>query len=378
MKRKFFIVVLVLISGFSIAESYSSLELFAQALNLIKKYYYRPVKTDDLVYGAIKGLLKETDSHSWFFTPEELEDFRKITDSQFFGIGIEIEKKDGFLIIIALVENSPAQKVGFKIGDKILKVNGKTVKNFTVDEFSPFFKAEQKKTYEILILREFHPKPLTFSVKSEKIKFKTVTSKDLGESFLYIRISQFSKNALYEINQLLRGKKRKGLLLDLRNNPGGILEQAVHIADLFIDKGIIVSYKSRVEEKEKQFLAHLTNTLEPFPIVILIDEYSASASEILAGALKDHKKAFLVGRRSFGKGTIQTLFQLKKGYAIKLTVGEYKTPSGKFIQGKGIRPHVILAKKEEDKIEKKDSKIPWADSEISQAFSYLKKMSKTK
>ena len=208
---------------------------------------------------------------------------------------------------------------------------------------------------------------------------KSVSFKEIKTGFFYVRIYYFSEKTLFEINTLLENKKIKGLILDLRGNPGGVFKQAVKIADLFLNEGLIVSYKIKTEKKAKEFSAHYSNTLADFPMVVLIDEYSASASEIVAGALKDHKRAVLIGRKTFGKGSIQNVFYLKNNHALKLTVGEYQTPSGKLIHQIGIEPDITIDK-QNIKMNTKilSAKMILKDPEIYQAFNVLKSKLKIK
>ena len=372
LKKTSLIFILLFSVLFAVADRYSHLELFAQTLNLIKINYFQPVKIETLVYGAIKGLLREIDPHSHFLLPEDLEQLKMETSGQFYGLGIEVEKKDDFLMVISVIQNSPAQKAGFQQGDKILKINNKTVKHFTVNEFRHFFKKQRKNLYKIKILRAGHIQPLIFHVQPVHLKVHSVDFKEIEQGLFYLRIYYFSEKTLFEINQFVKNKKIKGLLLDLRGNPGGVFDQSVKVADLFLNQGLIVRYKIKTDKKAKEFPAHYSNTLGDFPLVILIDEYSASASEIVAGALKDHKRATLIGRKTFGKGSIQNIFHLSNKHALKLTVGEYQTPSGKFIHQKGIPPDIkIEQKKTKANMKTLPTKTILKDPEIYQAFNML-------
>ena len=222
-----------------------------------------------------------------------------------------------------------------------------------------------------MVLRD--KKFITVHLKPSRIKIQSTAFKSLGKDAFYLKIVYFSQSTLLEINKHLKNKKIKGLLLDLRDNPGGAFDQSVKVADLFLDKGVIVSYKTRNRSKDKTFKAHSVGTLETFPIVVLINEYSASASEVLAGALKDNKRATLMGRKSFGKGSIQTFFPIQKKYGLKLTIGEYKTPSKHTIHGKGIKPHIAIPQRKDTKKQKAFKKV-LDDPEILLAFKKLQKM----
>ena len=370
MKKKLIILFLCFSSFIVLADRYSSFELFAQVLNLIKTHSFKEVKIETLVHGAIKGLLREIDSHSQFFDSKQFKSFTDQAEGQFYGIGIEVERKEGFLIIISVFKGSDSEKIGLRQGDRIIKINQKIVKDFTVGEFSEFFQ-KKRKNYKMTILRLGTKQPLSFKLKSSKIRVKSTYFKKITKNFYYLRIYYFSKTTLLETNRHFKNIKNiKGLVLDIRSNPGGSLEPAVKIADLFLDEGVIVYYKTRRDSKDEVLKAHFSDTLDKFPLVVLINEYSASASEVLAGALKDHKRALLVGRKSFGKGSIQTLFPIKNRYAVKLTIGEYKTPAKISIHGKGIKPHILIPKlKGEPRIFKNFLEDP----EVLQAFEHLKK-----
>ena len=377
-KKTSLILFLLFPALFVFADRYSHLELFAKTLNLIKINYFKPIKIETLVYGAIKGLLKEIDPHSHFLLPEDFEILQEETKGQFYGSGIEVEKKEDFLIIISVFKNSPAEKAGLKPGDKIFKIDNKIVKSFNTNEFRHFFKTSQNKFYKMTILRAGYSKPLIFRIKPDQLKIQSVDFKEVQKGLFYIRIYYFSEKTFLEANTFLKGKKINGLLLDLRGNPGGIFEQSVKITDLFLNEGLIVSYKIKTEKEAKKFSAHYSNTLTgSFPLVVLIDEYSASGSEIVAGALKDHKRAVLIGRKTFGKGSIQKVFHLKNKHALKLTVGEYRTPSGKFIHKKGIEPDIKIDK-QSLKINTKilSARSVLKDPEIYKAFHVLKNKSK--
>lgn len=371
MKKVIFIVSFIFVSVFVLADRYSSLETFAQVLNVIKIHYFQDVKIETLVQGAIKGLLREIDPHSQFFTHNNFEKIKDHTEGKFHGVGITVDKRDGFLIISTVLKGSSASKVGLKQGDKILTVNNVLVKDLNIGEFSEIF-TKKSGYYKIIVLRNQNKKPLEFKVRPTHVKIASTNFKPLGEGYFYLKIVYFSQSTLYDINKHLKDKNIKALLLDLRNNPGGSLTEAVKIADLFLDKGVIVSYKTRHRAEDKVFKAHLAGTLKPFPLVVLINEYSASASEVLAGALKDHKRAKLIGRKTFGKGSIQTFFPIQNKYGLKLTIGEYKTPSKASIHNKGIKPHVVISKADTNK--NQNFKNLLDDKEVLLAFKQLQKL----
>ena len=343
-KSLFMTGLVLLFSSFLVfADRYGDLELFARVLNLIEQNYFKPLGVKTLVHGAIRGLLREIDPHSYFLTPENRDFITETTKGSRYGMGVEIEKREGFLMILSVLENSPAAKAGLKREDRLISVDGESVKHLTVDEF--LYKLRGAKTRVLTLSRKNHSGPLTIRIKPGKLRVKSVQFQKLGNGKLYIRISLFTKTTLSELNGILKKiKPQQGILLDLRGNPGGVFEQAIKVADLFIDEGSIVHFKTRAKKQPQSFTARKSNTLPDFPLVVLMDEYSASASEVLAAALKDHKRALLVGRKSFGKGSVQNLFRIKNNYGLKLTVGEYQTPFGRSIHGQGVEPHIFLDK----------------------------------
>ena len=290
-----------------------------------------------------------------------------------FILGMEVDKKEGNFVIISIMKNSPAEKAGFLPGDKIVGLNKKKVQGLTLVDF--YQKLQTKFQKEFLILRSSSTALLKIKVRPGMIKLQSIQHTILEDKYLYLKIHQFPFSAFFQVNKALKEfLPKEGLLIDLRGNPGGILEQVVKITDLFLKEGVIVYYKER-KKKQKVFSAHRAATLDEFPIVILIDEYSASGSEILAGALKDHNRALIVGRNSFGKGSVQSFFQIKEGYALKLTVGEYKTPLDYSIHNKGIAPHIVFPKKQPLKKTNRNSE---EDRELQQAFEILKNFQKHK
>ena len=363
--------VLLFSSYFVFADRYGELELFARVLNLIEQNYFKPLGVKTLVHGAIRGLLREIDPHSYFLTPENLALVTETTKGSRYGIGVEIEKVEGSLMILSVISNSPAEKAGLKRGDRLISVDGETVKHLTADEFLQ--KIRGAKTRTLTISRKNKIGSLTIRIKPEKLQIKSVQFQKLENGQLYIRIFLFTRTTLSELNVILKKfRPWEGLLLDLRGNPGGVFEQAVKVADLFIDQGSIVHFKTRAKKQPRSFAAMRSNTLPDFPLVVLMDEYSASASEVLAGALRDHKRALLVGRKSFGKGSVQNLFHMKNNYGLKLTVGEYHTPSGQSIHGKGIEPHISINKPAGDQVSSGFmSKRILEDPEVIQALKYL-------
>ena len=363
------VILLLCFSFFAIADRYSHLEIFSKALNIIKINYFKPIEFKKLISGAIKGMLRELDPYSQFLHPEDLQELKEEATGRLYGLGIQVEKKDHFLIVLSVLKKSPAEKAGFLPGDKIFKINNQLTKNMNESEFKKIVKRNKTKIYNIYFLRDKEDKAFNLKVRPRFLSKQSIEWQEIKKGFFYLRIYYFSSKTVFEINQVVKNKKIKGLILDLRENPGGVFDQAVKVADLFLDEGVIVSYKIKTEKSAKSFKAHYSDTLENFPIVVLINEFSASSSEILAGALKDHKRATLVGRTTFGKGSIQNIFPVKNNYALKLTVGEYKTPSGLLIHNKGVSPHVFIKKSKRRPSKNSSIKEDW---EIVKAFKVLK------
>lgn len=338
--KKWFIILFVSSSLVTFAGRYTELELFAYVLNTIQSEYIKPIKMNKLVHGAIQGLLRELDPHSQFFTPKKFKLFENAKNGIFQGIGIELERRKGFLIVISVFPQSPAEKAGFKEGDKIVSLNKESVKDMTLEEFFQTINKRKISKYQVMVLRG--DKSISLKVRPSVVKIQSVKFKKITKDIMYIRVFQFEKNTHYRIKKNLKSKLIKGVILDLRSNPGGMLESAVYTSDLFLSKGKITSLKARNKDDNETFYAKSSTSLPLFSIVVLINEYSASASEIVAAALKENKRAVIMGRKSFGKGSVQNIFHLPRNYALKLTIGEYRTPLGASINGKGIVPNRVL------------------------------------
>ena len=370
MKKYLLIIALLCASFMAFGARYKELELFSHVLNFVERSYFEPVKMKKLVHGAIKGMLRELDSHSHFFTPDEFAAFKNHVQDKAFILGMEVDKKEGDFVVLSTVRNSPAQKAGFLPGDKIIGLNGRKTETLTLVDL--YKKLQTKFQKEFLVLRPPASIPIKIKVNPGMVKLQSVQHKKLENKYLYLRIYQFSFSSFFQVNKILQEFfPKEGLLIDLRGNPGGVLEQAVKIADLFLMEGAIVYYKER-GKKQVVFPSHRAPTLKDFPLLILIDEYSASGSEILAGALKDHSRALIVGRNSFGKGSVQSFFRIGKDYALKLTVGEYRTPAGYSINKKGIVPHIVFPKRKQPPQFQKTSDDLLQDKELKKAFHLLK------
>ncbi len=338
----------------SLASSYSSeenatlkeLKEFAAVVNLIEKNYVEKVNPKKLIYGAIKGMLSSLDPHSSFMTPDDYKELEVETQGSFTGVGMEITVKDGILTVVSPIEGTPAYKAGLKANDKIIKINGVSTKNMTLMEAVKRLRGPEGTKVTITILRKGMHQPKNITLVRAIIPIRSVYSKMLEPGYGYVRITNFQSNTDKELREALAKLNKehplKGLVIDLRNNPGGLLAQAVKVADEFINKGLIVYTKGRVKSQQARFMAHKNIHPEHYPIVVLVNGGSASASEIVAGALQDHKRALILGTRTFGKGSVQTIIPLNDGSAVRLTTALYYTPSGRCIQAEGITPDIVV------------------------------------
>jgi len=329
-------------------ERYSDLQNFSKILNLVQQYYVEPVETKKLVNGAIKGMLRELDPHTNYMPPEIFKDFESETAGEFGGIGIEISIQNGILTIISPIEDTPAWKAGIKPGDKIIAINGQSTKGFTLVEASALLKGKRGEPITLSVARENVDKSLDFTIVRGSVKLKSVKFTTLEDGYAYVRITSFIETTAKELEKGLAEFKSKnknkidGILIDLRKNPGGLLDQAIKISDMFLKDGIIVSTIGRDPKNKEVNRASGKAPYPDIPIVVLINEYSASASEIVSGALQDNKRAVIVGERSFGKGSVQSVIKLGDGSGLKLTVARYYTPSGISIQSEGITPDIDI------------------------------------
>lgn len=329
-------------------ERYQDLQIFTKVLSDIQQYYVEEVDTKKLIYGAIKGMLGELDPHTNFLPPDLYKEFESETSGEFGGLGIEITVQNDILTVISPIEDAPAWTAGIQAGDKIVEINGESTKGLSLAEAAQKMRGKRGTAIKLGIFREGFDKPKVFSVTRGVVKVRSVKYTDLEDSYAYIRLTSFIENSASELekalNEHLKKNKNqmKGLILDLRRNPGGLLDQAVKISNLFLDKGIIVSTIGRNQKEKEVIYAKKEGAHTDFPIIVLINEYSASASEILSGALQDNKRALIMGQTSFGKGSVQSVVKLGDGSALKLTVARYYTPSGKSIQAEGIKPDVYI------------------------------------
>jgi carboxyl-terminal processing protease len=338
-------------------DRYMDLQLFAKVLNLVQQYYVEEVDTKKLIYGGIKGMLRELDPHTNFLPPDIYKEFETETSGEFGGLGVEITVTKGVLTIISPIEDAPAWVAGIKAGDRIVTINGESTKGWTLVEAAQKMKGSKGSKITLGIFRDGFEVPKDFAIVRGTVKIRSVKYTDLEDGYAYIRLTSFIDNSARDIKSELdkhfkKNKATRGLVLDLRRNPGGLLDQAVQISDLFLHKGVIVSTVGRDKKVPEVVQAKNEGTQPPYPVVVLIDEFSASASEILAGALQDNKRALIMGQRSFGKGSVQSVVKLGDGSGLKLTVARYYTPSGRSIQADGIKPDVVVENLSQEVIEK--------------------------
>jgi len=331
-------------------KAYEKLKILTEVMEIVQREYVEEVKVEDLIVGAIQGMLQSLDPHSSYLTPDMFKELQVETKGSFGGLGIEIGIRDGVLTVISPIEDTPAWRAGIKAGDKIVKINGEPTKGLNLMECVKRLRGPKGTKVTITIMREGFTEPKDFTITRDIIKVKSVKYKRLGDGFVYLRIIQFQERTADDFKKAIaalreEGDGIKGIVLDLRNNPGGLLNQAVDIADLFLQDGTIVTVKGRGEERMK-FKAKAEGTLPPWPIVVLVNHGSASASEIVAGALQDYGRAVIMGKRTFGKGSVQTIIPLEDGSGLRLTTARYFTPKGRSIQDKGITPDIELKQAE--------------------------------
>jgi carboxyl-terminal processing protease len=326
-------------------KTYQSLKLFADVLEELKNNYVDEVKPEELVHNAIKGMVGNLDPHSSFMPPDAFDELQDDTKGEFSGIGIVITMKDGILTVVSPIEGTPAYEAGITAGDIIVKIDDASTKDMAMWEAVNKMRGPRYEEVKITIIREGASAPLVFTVKRDLIPMTSVRSAMPAPGFGYLRITNFRMNTLDDVIEQLsdlekQGNGLKGLIIDLRDNPGGLLDQAIRISDLFINEGTIVSIKGRIEKNNQVFKANPNFPERNYPIVTLINGGSASASEIVAGALKDNSRSLILGTTSFGKGSVQTVQPLDEGFGLKYTIARYYTPSGHSIQAKGIEPDI--------------------------------------
>ncbi len=324
------------------------LRTFTGVLDAVKQDYVEPVKDKDLLENAIRGLLSNLDPHSAYLDAEAFQDLQIGTTGEFGGLGIEVGQEDGFLKVIAPIDDTPAQRAGIRAGDLIIRLDDVSVKGMALADAIQKMRGKPNTAITLTIIREGARKPLKIKLIREVIQVRSVKSRLLEPGFGYLRITQFQAKTAQNLEQAVQELEQqnkaplRGLVLDLRNNPGGVLNGAVEVADTFIDDGVIVQTKGRGNGSDQSYKATPGDRIKAAPIVTLVNGGSASASEIVAGALQDHRRALIVGERTFGKGSVQSILPLGNGAAVKLTTARYYTPNGRSIQAEGIVPDIQL------------------------------------
>ena len=321
------------------------LKQFSQVMDLIEKSYVQEVDREELVKGAIEGMLRNLDPHSGYLDKDAFQEMQVETSGEFTGVGIEITLQNGRLTVVSPIEDTPAYEAGLKAGDVILEINGEPTQDISIMDAVHKIRGPKGSEVELTILHKGADKPETITVVRDVIPVHSVKSRTLEPGYEYIRITNFNQNTTSELKEVLQNKrdKLKGVILDLRNNPGGLLDQAVSVADMFLSQGKIVYTKGKVDQAQMSFSAkEAESDLKSQPMTVLINAGTASASEIVAGALQDQKRALILGERSFGKGSVQTVIPLADGSGIKLTTARYYTPSGRSIQAEGIAPDLTV------------------------------------
>ncbi|MDM8517918.1 S41 family peptidase [Desulfobacterales bacterium HSG16] len=341
-----------IVSGFNLNlsaddETYKGLKIFSDVIDLIERNYVDEVDTKDLIEKAVQGMVHSLDPHSQLLPPEALEEMRIDVQGEFGGIGIVITMQKGVLTVISPIEGTPAYRAGIKAGDIIIKVDGESTKEMMLWEAVKKMRGPKGEAVLIQIYREGEKEPLDFKLVRDIIPIESIKYLSLDNGYGYVRITNFQENTTSDLKNALKkleakARPLKGLILDLRDNPGGLLNQAIQVSDMFLNKGTIVSIKGRLRRHTKEFKAHSSRAKRKYPIVVLINGGSASASEIVAGALQDHKRALILGTASFGKGSVQTVEELREGYGLKFTIARYYTPDGRSIQAQGIKPDIMV------------------------------------
>ncbi|MBI1821603.1 MAG: S41 family peptidase [Nitrospirae bacterium] len=330
---------------FAQPDTYDDLKTFSEVLSTVQKNYVEETKSKDLIYGAIKGMLNTLDSHSSFMPPEVYKEMQVDTKGEFGGLGIQIGMKDSKLTVISPIEGTPADAAGIKAGDIILKVDGQSTANMNLQEAVEKMRGPKGSKVTLTIGRENTADPLVFTMIRDTIKIQSVKSKMLEQGIGYIRLTQFQEHSSRDLEKVfkkLKEEKMQSLILDLRNNPGGLLTSAVEVSEMFLEPGkLIVSIKGR-DGKKEEYSSNGPPNQENFPMIVLVNEGSASASEIVSGALQDWGRAVIVGVQTFGKGSVQTILPLSDGSGLRLTTAKYYTPKGRSIQNVGIDPDIVV------------------------------------
>ena len=329
-------------------ETYENIEVFTNVLALVQKNYVDPVTTKQLIDGAITGMLNALDPHSAYLTPDLYKELQVDTRGSFGGLGIEITVRNNVLTVVSPIEDTPAYRAGIKPGDQIIKIEDEFTKDMPLAEAVKKMRGPKGSKIHLTLRREGRSNLLDLTLAREVIKIQSVKSHMLEKGYGYIRLTQFQERTDDDLHRALENLDKEnggpiaGLVLDLRNNPGGLLTQAVKVSDEFIDSGLVVYTDGRLESQKQKYFAHKAGGHSDFPMIVLVNGGSASASEIVAGALQDHKRALVLGTQTFGKGSVQTILPLEENAAIRLTTARYYTPNGRSIQATGITPDIVV------------------------------------
>lgn len=327
--------------------TYQQLETFANVLSILQENYVDKINTKKVMEGAISGMLMSLDPHSSYLKPEDFKELQEETEGSFSGIGIEVTIEDGILTVVAPIEGTPANLAGLKAKDKIIRIDGELTANMNPMDAIKKLRGPQGTQVTLSVHREGWKELRDFTLTRETIPMVSVHASFLEPGLAYVRITNFQSQTTRELEDALHKLQSqhpiKGMILDLRNNPGGLLDQAVSVTDIFLDGGLVVYTRGRVQEQNMTFHAHPNNGRNLFPLVVLVNEGSASASEIVTGAIQDHKRGIIVGAKTFGKGSVQTILPLPEGAGLRMTTARYYTPSGRSIQATGITPNVLVA-----------------------------------
>lgn len=326
---------------------YQYLRLFSDVLNLVQDNYVEKVSSKKLIYGAISGMLRNLDPHSSFLTPEEFKQLQVETKGEFGGLGIEISIRDGALTVVAPLQGTPADKAGIRTGDQIIRINDEPTQGMSLMDAVQKMRGPKGTRVRLTIMRQGIHKPLEFNLVRAMITIQSVRYRTLEPGYGYVRIASFQSGTAAALDKALNKLQEsnhplQGLVLDLRNDPGGLLNQAVAVSDEFLNHGLIVYTSGRLKSQRMSFYAHKNKKPRDYPLVVLVNAGTASASEIVAGALQDHKRAIILGEPTFGKGSVQTVIPLGNGCAVRLTTSLYYTPSGRSIQAQGIQPDILV------------------------------------
>jgi len=356
---------------------------FTKIVQLIEEQYVDDINASDIIDNALKGMLSNLDAHSSFMNAKETKELQVQTHGEFGGLGITVGMKDGALTVIAPLEGTPADAAGIEAGDIILKINEQATIGMTIDKAVSIMRGKPNTSIELTIVRKGEGKPLKIQIIRDIIEIQSVYSKSIGDDILYLRITSFDQKVVAGMKEAIsQHPEGKGIILDLRNNPGGLLNQAIGVVDMFVDNGIIVSQKGKIPEENLIYNATQNNSDTGTPLVILVNGGSASASEIVSGALQDHKRAVVVGQKTFGKGSVQVVMPISQDEALRLTIARYYLPSGRTIQAVGVTPDIEVAygeiKKAEEGISIKEKDLQkHLESELEKVDGKREKKDKT-